>query len=72
MRFEELFGNIRPVIGLLPLGPLPGSSRYGGSLPALRRQALADAEALVSGGCDALLVENANDDRGHEDRVGPA
>lgn len=46
---------------MVHLGPLPGSPGWGGDLDALRRSALRDADALVTGGCDALIVENMGD-----------
>jgi membrane complex biogenesis BtpA family protein len=51
--------------------PLPGSPGWaGGSLAAIRDQARRDAEALIAGGCDAIIVENMHDLpylRGHVD-----
>ncbi len=49
------------LIGMVHLLPLPGSPRWGGSLQAIRDAARRDADALLEGGCDALLVENMHD-----------
>lgn len=49
------------LIGMVHLAPLPGSPGWGGSMRAVVEGALADARALVEGGCDALLVENMGD-----------
>lgn len=49
------------VIGMLHLGPLPGSPRWGGSLAAVIDAALADARALREGGVAALMLENFHD-----------
>jgi membrane complex biogenesis BtpA family protein len=49
------------LIGMVHLRPLPGSSGYGGDPAAIAAAALADARALLAGGCDALLVENMGD-----------
>ncbi len=50
------------LIGMVHLAPLPGAPRWrGAGLRAIRDQALRDAERLVDGGCDALLVENMGD-----------
>lgn len=49
------------LIGMLHLPPLPGAPRYGGDLTAVRDFVLRDAEALVSGGVDALMIENFGD-----------
>lgn len=49
------------LVGMVHLGPLPGSPRYAHDMPGLLAAAEADARALIEGGCDALLVENMND-----------
>ncbi len=69
MRFRTLFGQIRPVIGQVSLSPLPGAEGYAGDLPAVRRRAVEDAQRLVSGGCDAVLVENSLDGPFGQDQV---
>jgi membrane complex biogenesis BtpA family protein len=51
----------RPVIGVLHASPLPGSPRDAGDLPAVVDAVLRDAEALSSGGVQALLLENFGD-----------
>ena len=51
----------RTLIGMVHLQPLPGSPRWGGSMARVIEAALADAQALVEGGIDALLVENFGD-----------
>jgi hypothetical protein len=57
-RTEKLFEGA--VIGMVHLLPLPGSPGYRG-MEALVEAALHDADALVEGGADALLVENMHD-----------
>ncbi|MFH1143436.1 MAG: BtpA/SgcQ family protein [Candidatus Eisenbacteria bacterium] len=57
----RLWGLTKPLIGVVHLQPLPGSPGYRGSLPAIVRRALRDAEAYLRGGMDALLVENYGD-----------
>lgn len=53
------------LIGMVHLLPLPGSPSFGrGGAAEVQRmldRAARDAEALLSGGCDALLVENMHD-----------
>lgn len=49
------------LIGMVHLRPLPGSPGWGGSMGDVLAAALADARALIEGGCDALLVENMGD-----------
>lgn len=51
----------RPVIGMLHLPPLPGSPRYGRDRNVVRETMLRDAEALASGGINALMLENFGD-----------
>lgn len=49
----------RGLIGVIHLSPMPGDPRYrGGGFDAVEGLALADADALVSGGVGALIVEN--------------
>ncbi|MFQ5777277.1 MAG: BtpA/SgcQ family protein [Terriglobia bacterium] len=55
----DLFGVPKPVIGMVHLWPLPGAPGYGGyGIQTIRENALRDAEALVQGGVDGLIVEN--------------
>ena len=50
------------LVGMVHLGPLPGSPRWrAGSMREVISDALRDADALMAGGCDALLVENMGD-----------
>lgn len=56
--------------GVIHLLPLPGSPRAV-DLPRVLDAALADADALLEGGCDALIVENFGDAPFHAERVEP-
>jgi membrane complex biogenesis BtpA family protein len=49
------------LVGMVHALALPGSPGWGGSMAAVRERARRDAEALLAGGCDALLVENMHD-----------
>ena len=49
------------VIGVIHLPPLPGSPRYQGDTQSLVERVRHDAEALASGGVDAVIVENFGD-----------
>jgi membrane complex biogenesis BtpA family protein len=51
---------VKPVIGMIHLGPLPGSPQ-GGDLAAVLARDQADAEILTSCGVDGLIVENFGD-----------
>lgn len=50
-----------PVIGMLHAPPLPGSPDYRGSMSSIRHSILRDAESLVAGGVDGLMLENFGD-----------
>ncbi len=56
---------------MVHLLPLPGSPGWDGNMTKIIETARSDAEALLKGGCDAIIVENMGDIpylRGH---VGP-
>lgn len=56
---QEMFGVEKPIIGMVHLLPLPGSPGYNFyGMETIIDRALRDAEALVSGGVDGLIVEN--------------
>ncbi len=55
----DLFGVEKPIVGMVHLWPLPGAPGYSGyGMDAILRQAQRDAEALLEGGVDGLIVEN--------------
>ena len=59
---QSLLGGERCLlVGMVHAQPLPGSPRWGGSMESVLDAALTDAERLLLGGCDALLVENMGD-----------
>ena len=49
------------IIGMIHLKPLPGSPEYCGDLDHVERAAITDANTLLAGGVDALMVENFGD-----------
>ncbi len=56
---EELFKTPKPVIGMVHLLPLPGSPGYDFyGMDKIIDAALKDAETLLEGGVDGLIVEN--------------
>lgn len=58
----EPFTSEKPLVGMIHLLPLPGSTRYTkGGMPLIVNTALRDLEALETGGADAALVENLGD-----------
>jgi uncharacterized protein len=66
---RAILGTDVPLIGMVHLLPLPGAPRWGGSMEAVVDRASRDAEALVEGGMDGVLVENYGDAPFHSDRV---
>ena len=56
-------------IGMIHLHPLPGSPRWAGDMESVITAALADAEALVGGGMNAVMIENYHDIPFHPGRV---
>ena len=59
--FPMLDASRCALVGMVHLRALPGSPGWRGDMAAIRRAACADAEALIQGGCDALIVENMGD-----------
>jgi membrane complex biogenesis BtpA family protein len=57
-----IFGQAKPLIGMVHLRPLPGAPRYDGSgMEPILRAAVADAQAWEGAGADGLIVENHGD-----------
>ncbi len=57
-----MFGHKRCVlIGMVHVPALPGSPGWGGDMGSVITSVVRDAQALVRGGCDALIVENMHD-----------
>ncbi|MGD0984588.1 MAG: BtpA/SgcQ family protein [Acidimicrobiales bacterium] len=55
----DVFGVQKPIIGMVHLWPLPGSPGYTGyGMVCILDNARRDAEALLEGGVDGLMVEN--------------
>jgi uncharacterized protein len=55
------FGQGVPLVGMVHLPALPGSPRWGGSMERVLESAARDAEAILEGGMDGVLVENFGD-----------
>ncbi|TNF27582.1 MAG: BtpA/SgcQ family protein [Deltaproteobacteria bacterium] len=49
------------LVGMVHVPALPGSPRWAGDMSVVLASAARDAEALLEGGCDALIVENMHD-----------
>ncbi|RLG09050.1 MAG: phosphorybosylanthranilate isomerase, partial [Thaumarchaeota archaeon] len=67
---EEVFGVEKPIIGMIHLKPLPGTPGSA-KLRDVLDLALKDAENLVEGGVDGLLIENLFDSPFYPDKVPP-
>jgi membrane complex biogenesis BtpA family protein len=63
--------EVKPAIGMVHLGPLPGSPNSQEPLSQMVVAALRDAEALIEEGMDGLLIENWGDTPFFPDRVPP-
>ncbi len=68
---KEIFGEDKPIVGVVHLLPLPGSPRLSGGMPVILERARADADALRSGGINGAIVENFGDAPFYPDRVEP-
>jgi membrane complex biogenesis BtpA family protein len=69
--FAELFGGLKPLLGMVHLRPLPGSPS-GGSLEDALAAAHSDAQALMDAGFDGLVVENFGDTPFAKENVPPS
>jgi len=59
---EEFHHFIAPAaVGMIHLPALPGSPAWAGDIEAVEHFALADAQALSSGGMTAVMIENYHD-----------
>lgn len=59
------------LVGMIHLGPLPGSPRFEGSIDHLIDMAVGDARLLKDAGFPALIIENFGDDPFFPDQVQP-
>ncbi len=60
--WTEIFGEKKPLIGVIHLPSLPGSPSYQGEpLETILERALQDLASLEEGGADAAILENFGD-----------
>jgi uncharacterized protein len=71
MELSDLFKTRKPVVGMLHAPALPGSPQNKLDFNAIIDWVLADAEALVGGGVDGLMLENFGDVPFYPQRVPP-
>ncbi|MBX2861082.1 MAG: BtpA/SgcQ family protein [Vampirovibrio sp.] len=67
--FTEIFEKHKPILGVIQLLPLPGSSGWNGRLEEVIVQAQQEATALASGGVDGILLENYYDSPHNRHRI---
>ena len=62
-RFEQIFGQTKPVIAMVHLGAMPGTPLHdaNGGVEAILVDAMADLQALQAAGIDAVMFGNEND-----------
>lgn len=60
---KEVFGSAKPIIAMIHLPPLPGTPLYdsAGGMQKIIDSAMADIQALQSGGVDAVMFGNEGD-----------
>jgi membrane complex biogenesis BtpA family protein len=58
---HTVWRSAKRIVGMVHLLPLPGSPRYRGSMQEIIGRATRDAETLVAGGVDGIVVENYGD-----------
>lgn len=55
----DIFRTAKPIIGMVHCWPMPGAPGYQGyGMRDIIRHAQSEAEALIAGGCDGIIVEN--------------
>jgi uncharacterized protein len=67
----SLFPNVKPVIGVIHTGALPGTPVSNLSVTDLVELAAAEAEVYRAGGVDGLIIENMHDTPYTRGGVGP-
>ncbi len=70
MVLEKIFKNIKPIIGVVHLKPLPGSSEYN-NLEEVIERAIKDGITLKEGGVDGIIIENYGDKPYYPNNVPP-
>ena len=58
----NLFGNQKPIIGMVHLLPLPETPQFGGSVDDIYARAETDAKTLIEAGVHGLIIENFGDE----------
>lgn len=58
---KTLFGKTKAVAGMIHVGALPGTPRWGGSIGAIIDRAYEEARIYTRAGLDGLMIENMHD-----------
>lgn len=69
--FSKLFPGIKPVVGVIHVGALPGTPAASMGVAELADSAAAEARAYREAGVDALIIENMHDVPYLRGEVGP-
>lgn len=69
--FQQLFQVEKPLIGMIHLQALPGTPQNSLSVSQIAEQTCREAEVLVKGGVQAIMVENMHDVPYLNREVGP-
>ncbi|OYT48068.1 MAG: hypothetical protein B6U85_03590 [Desulfurococcales archaeon ex4484_42] len=65
--------QVKPfIIGMVHVGPLPGTPLYKGNFDEVVKNAIRDARTLEEGGVDGIIIENFNDKIYRIGRADPA
>lgn len=67
----KIFGTGRALVGMVHLGALPGTPRYGAEINELIERAVRESTQLADAGFDALILENMHDVPYLRREVGP-
>ncbi|HKR02953.1 MAG TPA: BtpA/SgcQ family protein [Pyrinomonadaceae bacterium] len=68
---ESLFPNIKPVVGMIHVGALPGAPANRLGVGELTERAVEEARLYVAGGVDGIMIENMHDAPYCRGTVGP-
>jgi len=58
---ERIFGRDRSLVGVVHVGPLPGSPRWSGDMAAIVARAVSDAARYERAGFHGVIIENYGD-----------
>jgi membrane complex biogenesis BtpA family protein len=68
---ESLFPNLKPVVGVIHVGALPGTPMSKRSVGELKELAASEAKVYRAGGVNAVMIENMHDTPYCRGTVGP-